>query len=92
VVRSRMLRLSMVWIGGWGGAEVPLILKQTLLRGQLVKKKGQHTQSCPFLVGAAGFEPATSRTRTVRSTGLSHAPLLMSEVYHRRLHYERKHT
>jgi hypothetical protein len=27
-----------------------------------------------FPVGAAGFEPATSRTRTVRSTGLSHAP------------------
>ncbi len=27
------------------------------------------------MVGAAGFEPATSRTRTVRSTGLSHAPL-----------------
>ena len=28
-------------------------------------------------VGAAGFEPATSRTRTVRSTGLSHAPNLL---------------
>ena len=27
-------------------------------------------------VGAKGFEPSTSRSRTVRSTGLSHAPLL----------------
>ena len=29
-----------------------------------------------LLVGAKGFEPSTSRSRTVRSTGLSHAPLL----------------
>ena len=28
------------------------------------------------MVGATGFEPATSRTRTVRSTRLSHAPTL----------------
>ena len=27
-----------------------------------------------LFVGAGGFEPPTSRTRTVRSTGLSHAP------------------
>ena len=27
-----------------------------------------------WIVGAGGFEPPTSRTRTVRSTGLSHAP------------------
>jgi hypothetical protein len=26
------------------------------------------------LVGASGFEPPTSRSRTVRSTKLSHAP------------------
>ncbi len=26
-------------------------------------------------VGAAGFEPATSRTRTVRATGLRYAPM-----------------
>ena len=26
------------------------------------------------MVGASGFEPPTSRTRTVRSTKLSHAP------------------
>ena len=28
-----------------------------------------------FLVGARGFEPPTSRSRTVRSTRLSHAPM-----------------
>ena len=28
------------------------------------------------MVGATGFEPATSRSRTVRSTKLSHAPTL----------------
>lgn len=27
------------------------------------------------IVGAIGFEPMTSRTRTVRTTGLCHAPL-----------------
>lgn len=27
-----------------------------------------------MLVGVRGFEPRTSRTRTVRSTGLSHTP------------------
>lgn len=27
-----------------------------------------------FFVGVRGFEPPTSRTRTVRSTGLSHTP------------------
>ena len=27
------------------------------------------------IVGASGFEPLTSRTRTVRTTGLCHAPL-----------------
>ena len=37
-------------------------------------------QGCPnqitlrSKVGAAGFEPATSRTRTVRATGLRYAP------------------
>ena len=29
---------------------------------------------CELLVGARGFEPPTSRSRTVRSTRLSHAP------------------
>lgn len=28
------------------------------------------------LVGVPGFEPGTSRTRTVRSTGLSHTPMV----------------
>ncbi len=28
-----------------------------------------------YSVGAAGFEPATSRTRTVRATGLRYAPM-----------------
>ena len=30
--------------------------------------------SPPFVIGAPGFEPGTSATRTQRSTGLSHAP------------------
>ena len=30
------------------------------------------------LVGAAGFEPATSRSQTVRSTKLSHAPIFLN--------------
>ena len=29
------------------------------------------------MVGASGFEPPTSRSRTVRSTKLSHAPLVL---------------
>lgn len=29
----------------------------------------------PFKIGATGFEPATSASRTPRSTKLSHAPL-----------------
>ena len=29
---------------------------------------------CSKLIGAPGFEPGTSATRTQRSTGLSHAP------------------
>ena len=32
---------------------------------------------CKLLVGARGFEPPTSRSRTVRSTRLSHAPTWM---------------
>ena len=28
----------------------------------------------PFSIGAPGFEPGTSPTRTVRATGLRHAP------------------
>ncbi len=30
-----------------------------------------------FLIGATGFEPATSASRTQRSTKLSHAPILL---------------
>jgi hypothetical protein len=41
-----------------------------------IKLKPSPMISMRALVGAAGFEPATSRTRTVRSTGLSHAPNL----------------
>ena len=33
-----------------------------------------------FLVGATGFEPATSASRTQRSTKLSHAPFLNDKV------------
>ena len=29
---------------------------------------------CPSLIGALGFEPRTSPTRTVRATRLRHAP------------------
>ena len=32
-----------------------------------------------LLVGARGFEPPTSRSRTVRSTRLSHAPTEMDD-------------
>ena len=38
---------------------------------------GNFCQTCGLglcLVGVGGFEPPTSRTRTVRSTGLSHTP------------------
>ena len=35
------------------------------------------TGSC-FVIGAPGFEPGTSATRTQRSTGLSHAPCVIS--------------
>ena len=34
----------------------------------------------PFEVGAPGFEPGTSASRTQRSTGLSHAPTLSRRV------------
>ena len=33
------------------------------------------------IVGAIGFEPMTSRTRTVRTTGLCHAPY-RTKLYH----------
>ena len=33
-----------------------------------------HTRSLGPAVGAPGFEPGTSRTQTVRATGLRHAP------------------
>ena len=33
------------------------------------------TASLVLAVGAAGFEPATSRTRTERATGLRYAPM-----------------
>ena len=36
---------------------------------QVVKRLGKKE-----MVGASGFEPPTSRSRTVRSTKLSHAP------------------
>jgi hypothetical protein len=34
------------------------------------------------VVGARGFEPPTSRSRTVRSTKLSHAPMLCAIQTH----------
>lgn len=42
-----------------------------------MKKTGDLLSPAKFLnlkVGAIGFEPTTSRSRTERSTGLSHAP------------------
>ena len=46
--------------------------------GDEVEKAGK-TQSCPLLssaaVGAAGFEPATSRSQSERAARLRHAPL-----------------
>ena len=37
-----------------------------------IKKLMEHEL---FLIGATGFEPATSASRTQRSTKLSHAPI-----------------
>ena len=37
------------------------------------------TYGCCFCVGATGFEPATSASRTQRSTKLSHAPCIYDE-------------
>jgi hypothetical protein len=34
-------------------------------------------------VGVPGFEPGTSRTRTVRSTGLSHTPMPSAQANER---------
>ncbi len=34
----------------------------------------------PRQVGAAGFEPATSPTRTVRAAGLRHAPTIYASI------------
>ncbi|MDB5073986.1 MAG: hypothetical protein JWO42_165 [Chloroflexi bacterium] len=50
------------------------------------KLRGAHHMWCAprsfvYLVGARGFEPPTSRSRTVRSTRLSHAPYRASELY-----------
>jgi hypothetical protein len=39
---------------------------------------------CSHLVGAKGFEPSTSRSRTVRSTKLSHAPMQSLNHYNMR--------
>ena len=41
-----------------------------------IKRRPRGACVLAVLVGAKGFEPSTSRSRTVRSTGLSHAPLL----------------
>ena len=38
------------------------------------KRERIHSRSRPEMVGAIGFEPTTSRSRTERSTRLSHAP------------------
>src|SRR5215217_8828927 len=40
---------------------------------------GKYLMGCELLVGARGFEPPTSRSRTVRSTRLSHAPTGMDD-------------
>ena len=37
----------------------------------------------PLKVGAPGFEPGTSASRTQRSTGLSHAPIVLSRQVER---------
>src|SRR3984957_5123364 len=47
-------------------------------------------KSLKELVGASGFEPPASWSRTRRSTRLSHAPNpLVYPVSHRRVHYPR---
>lgn len=41
-----------------------------------IKKQAENFDFCLlFQIGATGFEPATSASRTPRSTKLSHAPL-----------------
>jgi hypothetical protein len=42
----------------------------------LIRARHTRTAYADFLIGAPGFEPGTSASRTQRSTGLSHAPHL----------------
>ena len=43
--------------------------------GTIEKGPDERTRlACEFMVGLTGFEPATSRSRTERSTKLSHNP------------------
>ena len=59
--------------------DIPIVgrrkLRQSVLQGG---EKENHTdEGCSFVwlaVGACGFEPQTSRTRTVRATKLRYAP------------------
>lgn len=45
--------------------------------GKKQKKLRQTSVCTQLLVGATGFEPATSRSLTGRSTKLSHAPIII---------------
>ena len=59
----------------------------------LEKEKARSTHSWPavYMVGTTGFEPATSRSRTERSTKLSHVPLADDTLADLAVQTNRKH-
>ena len=56
----------------------------TIITKDYKKEKEKSLETLIFqaflIIGATGFEPATSASRTQRSTKLSHAPLLNDQV------------
>ncbi len=72
------------WMQGGreGGTSANADERFSVSRGLLRRFRPVHARpgACKEVVGATGFEPATSASRTQRSTKLSHAPTGGSRV------------
>ena len=63
-----------VWYRAWFGSKRPRVRIPTLRPTKKALKLNEF-QGFFFLVGAPGFEPGASWTRTKRDTKLRHAPI-----------------
>ena len=85
VVRSRGILASLGRLAGSHliASRLPTSPLGSNLRFSSVRSIKTAAASQRSLIGAPGFEPGTSATRTQRSTGLSHAPELSGNYYGR---------